>query len=399
MSTPLVVYLDSQDYSRLDDARAGRGRDKDEDILSQLLEFKSRKIAKFAYSVMNLGEVLQYDGGGRDLTVRKAKTIEILTEGNAFIYSNNLIALQIAEAAISQGIIQRKSSTKPLSDANGWYPSLGPVFQSARNFRENTINSTIGEFSTNRATRRRVKSTVMKYRIGKLPDEFLEKLTQKYPFSKELFSDVFAKFFDLKISKTEAERRLFSEMAEPSRFAIWYFELNKHGKSLPTWLNNSGSELVSKIEFIKDSVKPFLGDQNSLLHFKKVLSSTSIPIAEKSMPALAEECAEHGIDEAMLQTLSSNAEFIKSVPFFEILGRILPDYVVSHSGVMKSPRNPKRSDMGDMFHTLTLPYSDLWRCDAYFSTLVKRHAPNFSHKIVARLEDLPDAIRAASLAR
>jgi len=65
----------------------------------------------------------------------------------------------------------------------------------------------------------------------------------------------------------------------------------------------------------------------------------------------------------------------------------------------REKRPLKRSDGIDFVHAMYLPYSDLWRGDKAFSDLLKKHAVNFSERVVPTLMVLPERIEVAEASR
>lgn len=119
---PLVVYLDSQDYSRFADAEIGRGREEDLSVFHELIRMKEAGDIKIIYSPMNMSELLQYDNGGRELTLRKAGVVERLASPDAFFDIARIIGYQILGAACRHGRVGTEwSQSTPISGNNGWF--------------------------------------------------------------------------------------------------------------------------------------------------------------------------------------------------------------------------------------------------------------------------------------
>ena len=87
---PPIVYLDSQDFSRLADVSAGRADPDVGALLLQLLGLVDAGRIIVPLSMGHLSELLQYEGGGRDLTLRKATVIEQICRTYAFRPPNDL---------------------------------------------------------------------------------------------------------------------------------------------------------------------------------------------------------------------------------------------------------------------------------------------------------------------
>ena len=59
---------------------------------------------------------------------------------------------------------------------------------------------------------------------------------------------------------------------------------------------------------------------------------------------------------------------------------------------VQSNRNPRRSDAGDLFHLVHLPYCDLFRADANTAETAKPLGLKWNTVIVPKLQDLPGQI-------
>ena len=72
--------------------------------------------------------------------------------------------------------------------------------------------------------------------------------------------------------------------------------------------------------------------------------------------------------------------------FFDVFDAYL------HGQLGPSPRAWKKSDMGDVFHALYIPHSNLWRGDKAFCNLLIENDVRFCDRIVPKLLDLPQRI-------
>lgn len=75
---PLVVYLDTQDFSRFGDVLRGRGDTASEQLFQTLEERRRTDGVVFAVSMPLLAELLQYHPDFRETTLRKAEAVERL---------------------------------------------------------------------------------------------------------------------------------------------------------------------------------------------------------------------------------------------------------------------------------------------------------------------------------
>jgi len=159
--TVLTIYLDNSDYSRITDWLAQRGEEVVGDALRKLLKLKEAGKIQFVYSMALLSELLQYERGGRELTLRKARTVSFLCEGRAFRHHGRLLAAQAAEVARHAGLVRAAKFrvVSPISTNDGWYPNIGSIAQDIRRRgRQAAIAEAVQErgLSLNRTHRRQL---------------------------------------------------------------------------------------------------------------------------------------------------------------------------------------------------------------------------------------------------
>jgi hypothetical protein len=397
MSRTITVYLDTQDYSRLADAEVGRGRGDDLRVLEELRDLKTNANVRFAYSAMNLSELLQYEGGGRELTLRKARAVQSLAGSNAFIDLGKLLAFQIASTAAKAGLIDGKMlPDTPVSTENGWFPDIGDFFSEVGNFKQKRLDMLEEKFRNepaNRKARRAAKANISRMRLGDLPSSAFDAMVKKYPFSRDLFEITLAGYFDGKVTKAEASRALLNQAGEPARFVVWYFEHHMGDHDFPLWLRGAGENVAKAIRQLQSELAPYADNPKAAVAFREMLDKNRVILARKMAIGVTEDVANFGVTEDVLQAILDSEAILLRVPFFRLLSSLIPEYLMAHSVFRTLPRKPRASDGADIMHALTLPYCDLWRGDAYFSALLERHVESGDSKIIKKLEELPTAIR------
>lgn len=396
MAEVATVYLDTQDYSRLADAEAGRGRGNDFEVLKDLRGLKAEKRVRFVYSAMNLSELLQYDGGGRDLTLRKAAMVESLAGQNAFFDLGKLLALQVAVAITRASLCDGLAlPDEPISPENGWYPEVGDIFSEVDDFRKmraEMIDKELAGMPLNRKQKRASKVQASRMKVGDLPASSFDAMTRKYPFSRELFTINIARYFDGKISKVEAQRALLREMGDPQRFVRWYFEINEGERSFPSWMRGVGEGLARAISKMREDAKPFVELPESAKIYRQIVFDKRFDLPRLIVGKLEDQIVALGIPKLAIEAFKNDDATLVSAPFFSLWSALMPDFLMAHSAFHAHARKPRGSDGADLLHAVTLPYCDLWRGDAYFSDLLQKHRQPGDAMIISRLEELPTAI-------
>lgn len=404
---PVNVYLDTQDFSRLADAAAGRGEPDHAVVLQELLRLKASGAADFIYSSVHLSELLQYEGGGRELTLRKARMVKQLAGERALMNPTRLIAWEVARVAAELGLAPpAKSPSSPIMNGHGWHPGgFDLLFDigSLKAARDEALEHELRQLSAsagaviNRKLRRRAKSEANRMRLTSLPDSAFDALVAKYPFPREIFTRTLARYFDGKISREEASAALLREMGDPEQFVIWYFELQTHSRDFPGWFRQAGEVLASALADLRRNLEPYAELPGAAEKYADLVSEAAVKLPRRLAQDASDEAAEFGVSSEVFASIVEAPELLSNAPFFRRLRALLSDYIHQHSVFRQQARKPQRGDGGDLFHSLALPYCDLWRGDAYFAGLVRTHSLPGDAEVVPRLIDLPAAIEARAL--
>ncbi len=406
-ASPLVVYLDTSDYTRLADCRAGRGHLDLAPVFERLLAFKQVGAVRFAYSMPILSELLQYEGGGRELTLRKAAVIEELCEGTVFRYLTQLLIIQIADVAHRNGLMKRAPADLALSAVsatNGWYPAirlpLAGLREELLSGMESDLAAELDQHpfpneqlreEAHRAARAFLRGMSFEQMMAEAPPKWIAQMTREYPVSRDTLVRLLPRFMDGNISEAELEQAMFADLTKPEPFARWYFERYEGEKDLPSWMRGFGETIRSLVLDVREKVAarvlPAIPEQE----VRKALSGVGLKIGRRLLAALHQELADMGLRPPDVEVLSRE-ELILQVPYFRFLSEVLPAYVAANTGLRPEGRKPSATDGGDIVHAIHLPFCDFWRADTYFATLVKQHTTAVRGEVVQWLVDLPAAI-------
>jgi hypothetical protein len=396
---PAVVYLDTQDYSRMADATVGRADARLNDLLDELVSLKDQGLVRFAYSAPIVSELFQYNQPERDLTMRKAKVIQRLCDGCAFIHPIRLVSLEMARVAQANGLLATRPRLEAVSDEDGWPPSIEGVLVGMRKrikalIREAVTEQTAGVPGMNRANRRQFEAHMRGQRFSARAAEFADEFVEKWPISRKFAEEVLPKVFDGKLGEHEASRLLLREFAEPEKFVVIYFERYEGVKDLPDWMRTFGVNLNDSVNRMRSDIAPMLelpeGDK-----LYRTLLAKAAPGMAKSIAMFAQEGGEEfGFGPGLVERFRDDETLMAQVPAYQLLTSLIVEYFDQNSGLRTKGRTPRPSDGGDMIHALYAAHCDFWRSDGYFANLVKPHVPPGSATIVPKLESLPDLIRA-----
>lgn len=398
---PITVYLDTQDFSKLADAASGRGPTALADLLQRLLALKAQGVARFIYSAVHLSELLQYDGGGRDLTLRKAQMVKRLAGAQALYGPDRLMAWELCRAAQAAGLASLPQlPATSVTDDNGWHSHTRNLLDDIGSFadlREDTLNRELSALAAqqgvaiNRKLQRKARSEARRQKASALPETAYDELARKYPFPRALFTRTMPRFIDGKISREAAAAALLREMGDPEQFVVWYFELADGERDFSSWMRRVGETLAAAVLDLRAATAPFADDVEFRGRYRDLLQTLAHDLPKRLTRGVREEALGFGLPAAVFEAVSGGDVALQA-PFAQRLSSLMPDYLDQHSAFRQQARTPRASDGGDLLHALALPYCDLWRGDGYYCDLVEKHLQPNDGRVVRRLTDLPDAI-------
>jgi hypothetical protein len=395
--TPLVVYLDSQDYSRFGDVLRGRGDAQSEQIYRQLLHQKASGYVVFAYSMPILGELLQYDAAYAETTHRKAEAVAELCDGWALAFPSRLVAHEIATTAHRFGWAQNGPACSILTDDGYWYPNIAELLADLKLTMRGQLSEELATYHLpTRAARQRAKTPSRKMSLSAAAKSTSKEIGEKYGFAPDLISRSIGRLLEGKITPTEASRLLFSGISNPVAFVDTYFHKYEGDKTLPGWMSDLGSKFQTVFEQARANFAPFLDRPEALEIFRDAFHKGRAGFGANILNMADEDLAEFGVQQVTYDRICQSPELAWEIPICKTVGVLLEAYLLQTSGIAGETAKVERSFGGDLVHAFYLNHCDLWRGDRRFSHLVRSALPEFSRKVVSVLSDLPAAIDAAA---
>lgn len=390
MSRPPIVYLDTQDYSRFGDVLRGKADSKTEALFIALCQMRRDGKAIFAASMPILAELLQYDFGYRETTIKKAEAVEMLCGPWAMAYPSAIVADEIAQFAERRGITVERPSL--LNDERRWFPDIDNVFANLREQMKAAVDDHLKLMNLPRALRRRAKSQARKLDYIEAARNAAVQMAAEYGLPVTAFENSIVALLRGQITDRQASRRLFGAIAEPVKFVEIYFERTENDGSLPTWLSRFGANFESAFATLTAKVEPFRSFQFAMTELDRILDQWRERFGRTLLSSAASEVSQLGIGRTAFDALLSAPDIVRETPSAVLVGDAIVAYSRQVVGLSGSPAKIERSFGGDLVHSLYMPHVDLWRGDRRFSSLLSGTVPQFSNRIVPRPRDLPGAI-------
>lgn len=393
MTRPLVVYLDTQDFSRFGDVLRGKGDQASERLFVALEERRRVEGVVFAISMPLLAELLQYHPDFRETTLCKAEAVERLCRGWALAFPSRLVAAELAAHLQGRDSSGHADDIGMLSAEHYWYPDISEEFVGfGERIKAGVPREVAAMGFTSRKARRSVASMARKMDPAKVARDAAPEMAATYGLPERVFHRSIVAYLRGRATPQEASRQLFGAIAEPVKFVETYFERVESDRSLPRWMRNFGASFEANFKQMRDRLQPYidLAESRSILdgllnNWGPNLAAATIRMGSPSLP-------EFGVTENQLEKIASDPASAFAIPAGQVVGTLLPAYARQVMAAGDDVPKIEHSFGGDLVHALYLPHVDLWRADRRFGTLVHRALPRWSKRVVSAPSELVGGI-------
>lgn len=390
-----LVYLDTQDFSRFGDVVRGESSSALVEIFEDLKALRHAGMATFVVSMPLLSELLQYDYGRRDIVVAKAKAVEELCGSASVVFPAILMSMETAQAAVEMGLGHRRRPIEKTNFDRQWYPDISGEISDYRNQITQAIDEQFSSMDlSTRQLRQRAKTVRRKITL-----KMVVRLINNADFENELgfpaglAQRVISDLLEGRITPSQASTKLFEFVAQPERFVEFYFEKLDNDRSMPFWMRSLGEKLYDSMTEALAKVRDHEVD-DFLKNFLDELFRVEMPKWRRAVFGLADEDLFDYLDtDLSMDEIKSNDILLNRVPSVSVSSRLFLRYLGQALGLYGKKANLERSFGGDVVHSMYLPTVDLWRGDRRTSAALIAAVPEYAHRVVPKLADLPKAIR------
>lgn len=391
MKRPLIVYLDTQDLSRFGDVLRGKGDAQHERLFSDL---KARKLAGdvvFPLTMPLMSELLQYDAGHRETTLRKAEAVEQLCGVHAMPSTTRLAAMEVARSAHQSGLIVSAPRVEIPSDDRLWFPSLTDTLHDLRASMHAAARQSLATSLPDLAMRQRAEQILETIDWGVEVVALAPKIAEEVGLPTEAVLASVVPFLRGEISSAEASRRMLSGISEPSVFVDMYFERWGPMGALPSWISTASATVSRYLTAVRDNLGRLRIEKDRkqvrllVSRLKPTFRAISFELARMS-------AAEFELSDEIIDSIAADGDAASAIPSAEIAAAALGAYTLQVLGVTTGGSKIEHSVGGDVLHAFYLPYVDLWRGDRRFSATLRQALPRYRDRITGPLAELPKAI-------
>lgn len=368
-ASPLIVYLDTQDYIRLfnepDDGPAHA-------ILEQLIDYRDRGHILIGYSwVIMLEFITRPTDDFREERVRRGRLVKSICGRNAF---PALMDLQRGARFPNAGIWITGRDRKFMTAKWAW-----------RRIEKQYLETLAEQKGLNRAQRKRLrKPSVMRQLLRENTSTwgFKREDFEGFPISTEfLESGVLPRFIKGRCSDAEFEERINRWFSDPEEYSRIVYDYGDK----PNLLDEFFGSTLNKMEDAMRQMQQANREMDNFRAKMRELRATLIAAGTDKREA------------KRLTSLKTSKAFDPS-DVVQKLENVIGEGRAGHIGhyMKKASRKDyslNRSDFMDILQMCYVPDCDLFRCDKAMADLFRDYEP-FVGKLVSKFKDLPAHIEA-----
>ncbi|WP_285412587.1 hypothetical protein [Pseudomonas sp. lyk4-40-TSB-59a] len=274
-------------------------------------------------------------------------------------------------------VIQELSESRdvPLtSDRGQWFPH-------AEIFWDEEETDDTPEPPSDRNKRRRDRSFYKKYES--LFRSELQDLLEQYPLKKCCAIEMLAKG----TSPGSIGSAIHNSVSDLDFLGRWYMRNWSQSTQYSHALRAYGNELSSLLTTSNAEIKA--------LHVDLVGKGVNSSELQKRMAVQAKELAEKvsqemivALSEGRISPNSTVSLSLESTPSVYVFCKLLAQIFLSSVVAVKNTRKARDSDLGDLVHSMYLPYVDIFRADGATASALRNAQIKVGAKIVTNLDEL-----------
>ncbi len=226
----------------------------------------------------------------------------------------------------------------------------------------------------------------LKELIKQTPNEYLLSFSESFPgfdFSNEELINFL--FGNPQIQK-KLIRKYFDRVSSFKNFVLKYSKLFPQVKKMGDLFKDTRS-LSTAIMFMQAvyDINP------NLVNEKNIYDDLIHKYIEYFTNDLNNICNKHNLDREISKKFLADTKF-KGMPSINSLLTYVIEYYKRHKGNLIKGRKPESSDIMDLYHIRNLPYVDIYSTDSFFGEFAKKRSIEFRTQVVTSLVELKDVL-------
>jgi hypothetical protein len=395
----MIVYLDSQDFSRMADPPPGKEAFYS-DLEMELVSLVENNTIEIRYSAIHISEMSHTSAGATQFSARRADVLKRLSRGKCLRFWQDLLDQEI------QKTFSQSADVVATAENNHWFEIDLSGLSDFVDLWKEEMHESLKAKGVNRKNRRVVaaKFDFVGYLTQRpegiaLLDNMVSEINSKYPLEKDIDRDALISYVSGSLNKKRFLDYMGSLMADPvnliARLAPQYDQSFK----LPSLARNPGQTLVNKINPALESLASFLAQLPSGPVFQELKKTFPASINQAMLKVRRTIVQQRllEIDKRKAHKLGEAAFDKVRVPSLDVIvaamEKILLDNVSAAQNANRL-RFLKPSDGADLLHAAYIPYVRFFRCDRAWIENLKPQAKEYGTAVIGKIELLLPAIKA-----
>lgn len=393
-----IVYLDTQDYSNMQDALSGRGAAHLVPIYQELHRIAQEGQFSFCFSYTMVGEVLQLSAESIEIARRKAEVVESLCGSQCFPMVWRLLAEEMVVAARKRGIEAAPfASLEEVTFGGQWIRVELPDAETfgARFSRQRTeatariVHEKLGR-QLNRSERRHLS------KLTASPTDARKAVQSDEAYPLIVGTPLEDKFVSAIIGKHPVDQLLdefFRFVARPTKLVVAHDKfhplafLNQQIKGL----NEVASRMFREVRGAFDRAYA-IGGAEALRSRRKIVDEMLDGFLPGIVKSIKAHLVRYGVP-AEYFDCAGFAEDLPKLPFAQTWRSLSEPYLLSVTDPAPTRRKIKDNDIADFTHALYMPHCAVWRTDKDYANFAAPTAKRLGCTVVRKLEELPGVLR------
>lgn len=384
MSDPVVVYLDSQDFSRFSPSHPDYKACLP--VRQELFDLKQSGSARYVFSDVHIFEALPTSPSHSKPALERIRAIA------EFCGTDHLpSSITLVEHELRQLTGQNQVPIWP-----EWYPH----FDMEEPDRKRIMGELISEMATNRRQRRQLAKAMNAPSDSRLDRVFVDEFLSKYPFLRE-GRGTLQSYLSREASWDAVTELLKTSMRDIVGLAEWLIANWKHGRAFVESLRNGNRRVQSALSDMYTNMRvTFEHSSMTAQEHTQIVKEVYEEQREKYFDDFAGKLAANITGAPADVGVSAPADRRRAPSLFAAIDFMMD--VAYLSALPEMPRNPRKhagSDFADALHVLFLPRVDIFRADQFSCSVLQAEKFKDTAHICSALSELPKLIKMVTYAR
>lgn len=412
MNTPVQVYLDSKDISRMADREKGEGDSAASELFEYLVSRVDAGDIQVRLSALLVGELVQRAPEYKDAGLRRARTAKRLCRGNALKFYEDVIAAEMVSYVDNCGRPSKSACQKyAFDDCGMWAPALSREDLNVLEILNKELSAALDEVSMPRQQRnallrkiKRANGTFTDYGLNLIKsgrEKLMTHLESQFPLTDRVWKDdMFYGLVKGEISEDELARELMRGISDVENLAGWIYSKYPDAQRVSRILLDGGEPIINAIadariqfnDLIERSSVLGLDDKEVLARAKEWFNFSKLRtrIISAKVDQYKKKFYKHGGPRRCGEILIASP--VGGLPFLDCAFSTIFEFAFDRSTQTKNPAKLSPSDYVDAMHCGYMPFVDVFSCDKRTINYARGVAKNFDVTLVHKFENIKGAI-------